>query len=85
VEDEQTKLLEDSKKVVLQQAFYMKRCLDGGKLMDALKHASNFLSELRTSLLSPQAYYELCITRSDPILNLFLEQRFFLLHFFIYL
>ena len=30
-------------------------------LMDALKHASTMLLELRTSLLSPRNYYELCI------------------------
>lgn len=29
--------------------------------MDALKHASNMLGELRTSMLSPKSYYELCI------------------------
>ena len=29
--------------------------------MDALKHASSMLGELRTSLLSPKSYYELCI------------------------
>lgn len=34
---------------------------DKGKLMDGLKHASNMLSELRTSMLSPKSYYELCI------------------------
>ena len=28
--------------------------------MDALKHASNMLGELRTSMLSPKSYYELC-------------------------
>jgi vacuolar protein sorting-associated protein 35 len=28
--------------------------------MDGLKHASNMLNELRTSLLSPKSYYELC-------------------------
>ena len=39
----------------------MKRCLDKSKLMDALKHASTMLGELRTSLLSPKSYYELCI------------------------
>lgn len=39
----------------------MKRCLDKSKLMDALKHASAMLAELRTSLLSPKSYYELCI------------------------
>lgn len=34
---------------------------DKNKLMDALKHASNKLGELRTSMLSPKSYYELCI------------------------
>lgn len=29
--------------------------------MDALKHTSNFLSELRSSSLSPKNYYQLCI------------------------
>ena len=28
--------------------------------MEALKHASNMLCELRTSMLSPKTYYELC-------------------------
>ena len=34
---------------------------DKSKLMDGLKHASNMLNELRTSMLSPKSYYELCI------------------------
>ena len=34
---------------------------DNNRLMDALKFASTMLSELRTSLLSPKSYYELCI------------------------
>lgn len=37
---------------------------DKSKLMDALKHASNMLGELRTSMLSPKSYYELCILYS---------------------
>ena len=42
---------------------------DKGKLMDGLKHASNMLGELRTSLLSPKSYYELCILcRLDDII-----------------
>jgi len=31
--------------------------------MDGLKHCSNMLAELRTSLLSPKYYYELCKCR----------------------
>ena len=40
---------------------------DKGKLMDGLKHASNMLSELRTSMLSPKSYYELCILNLTSI------------------
>lgn len=59
--EEQERLLEDAKGVVHVQATHMKRCLDKNKLMESLKHASNMLNELRTSLLSPKNYYELCI------------------------
>lgn len=59
--EEQEKLLDEALGVVKAQAFQMKRCLDKAKLMDALKHASAMLAELRTSLLSPKSYYELCI------------------------
>lgn len=59
--EEQEKLLDDALGNVKVQAFQMKRCLDKAKLMDALKHASAMLAELRTSLLSPKSYYELCI------------------------
>ncbi|EGI61622.1 Vacuolar protein sorting-associated protein 35 [Acromyrmex echinatior] len=50
--EEQEKLLEDAIGVVKVQAFQMKHCLDKSKLMDALKHASTMLGELRTSLLN---------------------------------
>lgn len=59
--EEQDKLLEEALAIVKSQAFQMKRCLDKNKLMDGLKHASTMLGELRTSLLSPKSYYELCI------------------------
>uniref|UniRef100_T1IAV5 Uncharacterized protein n=1 Tax=Rhodnius prolixus TaxID=13249 RepID=T1IAV5_RHOPR len=59
--DKQEKLLADALSIVKEQAFEMKLNLDKGKLMDALKQASIMLSELRTSLLSPKSYYELCI------------------------
>lgn len=59
--EEQEKLLEEAIGIVKTQAFQMKHCLDKSKLMDALKHASTMLGELRTSLLSPKSYYELCI------------------------
>ena len=44
--DDQEKLLEEALNIVKTQAYQMKRCLDKGKLMDGLKHASNMLSKL---------------------------------------
>lgn len=58
--DDQEKLLSDAIAVIRNQAFQMQRFLDKSRLMDALKCASNMLGELRTSLLSPKNYYELC-------------------------
>ncbi|XP_010122813.1 PREDICTED: vacuolar protein sorting-associated protein 35, partial [Chlamydotis macqueenii] len=56
----------------------MKRCLDKNKLMDALKHASNMLGELRTSMLSPKSYYELYMAISDELhyLEVYLTDEF---------
>jgi vacuolar protein sorting-associated protein 35 len=59
--EDQEKLLGEALGVVKSQALQMKMCLDRNKLMDGLKHASTMLGELRTSLLSPKSYYELCI------------------------
>eukprot|EP01102_Stenamoeba_stenopodia_P015762 TRINITY_DN5417_c0_g1_i1.p1 TRINITY_DN5417_c0_g1~~TRINITY_DN5417_c0_g1_i1.p1 ORF type:complete len:782 (-),score=196.58 TRINITY_DN5417_c0_g1_i1:138-2483(-) len=69
-EEEQRKLLEEAKKKVNVEAFYMKRCLDNNKLMDALKHASNLVGTLRTGLLSPKNYYDLYILAFDQLRHL---------------
>ncbi|XP_060807154.1 vacuolar protein sorting-associated protein 35 [Amyelois transitella] len=76
--EEQEKLLEEALNVVKVQAFQMKRCLDKSKLMDALKHASTMLGELRTSLLSPKSYYELYMAITDELrhLELYLLEEF---------
>ncbi|CAK0788591.1 unnamed protein product, partial [Prorocentrum cordatum] len=42
-----------------EQTFYMKRAIESDNVREALKHASNMICELRTSLLSPKNYYEL--------------------------
>eukprot|EP00039_Didymoeca_costata_P001204 m.50570 g.50570 ORF g.50570 m.50570 type:complete len:795 (-) comp10679_c1_seq1:122-2506(-) len=75
---DQDKLLEEALQVVKVQSFQMKRSLDGTKLMEGLKHASNMLGELRTSLLSPKAYYELYMAISDELrhLELYLVDEF---------
>uniref|UniRef100_A0A8V5GZM7 Vacuolar protein sorting-associated protein 35 n=1 Tax=Melopsittacus undulatus TaxID=13146 RepID=A0A8V5GZM7_MELUD len=76
--DEQEKLLDEAIQAVKVQSFQMKRCLDKNKLMDALKHASNMLGELRTSMLSPKSYYELYMAISDELhyLEVYLTDEF---------
>eukprot|EP00053_Salpingoeca_punica_P015548 m.143665 g.143665 ORF g.143665 m.143665 type:complete len:783 (+) comp16744_c0_seq1:183-2531(+) len=68
--DSQEKLLEEAQNIVKREAFNMKRSLDQSKLMDAIKHASTMLSELRTSLLSPKTYYELYMNVTDELRHL---------------
>jgi len=57
--DDQERLLDEATAVVKEQTFYMKRAIDSDNVREALKHASNMICELRTSLLSPKNYYEL--------------------------
>jgi vacuolar protein sorting-associated protein 35 len=56
---DQERLLDEALAVVKEQAFYMKRAIDNDNLREALKHSSNMICELRTSLLSPKQYYDL--------------------------
>ncbi|XP_055340914.1 vacuolar protein sorting-associated protein 35-like [Paramacrobiotus metropolitanus] len=68
--DEQEKLLEEILRIVKQEAFQMKRCIDKNRLMDALKHASTMLMELRTGSLTPKNYYELFMAVCDELSHL---------------
>lgn len=74
--EEQEKYLQEALGIVKAQAFQMKRNLDKNKLMDALKNASAMLGELRTSLLSPKSYYELCKTTNPPLIIHLIAQYF---------
>ncbi|KAH3666567.1 hypothetical protein WICMUC_005636 [Wickerhamomyces mucosus] len=66
--EEQNQLLQDSIKVIQRETNAMRKCLESkGRLMDALKHASNFLTELRASQLTPKQYYELYIIVYDSL------------------
>eukprot|EP00842_Homolaphlyctis_polyrhiza_P000883 jgi/Hompol1/1796/HPOL_004967-RA len=67
---DQGKALEEALGIVKAQAFHMNRCLDANKLMDALKHASTMLAELRTSALNPKYYYELYMAIFDELRHL---------------
>jgi len=57
--DDQDRLLDEASSVVKEQAYFMKRAIESDNLREALKHSSNLICELRTSLLSPKNYYEL--------------------------
>lgn len=59
--------LEQALIVVRQQAVLMQKCIQQRKLMDALKHASMMLTELRKPDLSPKQYYELYIMVFDAL------------------
>ncbi|KKA17545.1 Vacuolar sorting protein 35, partial [Rasamsonia emersonii CBS 393.64] len=69
--EDQGRLLEEALGVVRQQSHMMRKCLETpGKLMDALKCASTFISELRTSSLGPKQYYELYMAVFDALRHL---------------
>ncbi|CCJ31101.1 unnamed protein product [Pneumocystis jirovecii] len=51
--------LDDILTAIRSYTYQMRRCLDANRLMDALKHASTILSELRSDRLGPKQYYEL--------------------------
>lgn len=59
IEDEE-KWLAEGIAGIQHNAFYLHRALDSNNLREALKFSAQLLSELRTSRLSPQKYYELC-------------------------
>jgi vacuolar protein sorting-associated protein 35 len=65
--DDQEKYLEDARRVVKEQAYFMKKALDQANLRDALRFSSTMLSELRTTLLSPRTYYILFMQVFDEL------------------
>ncbi|KAL5248608.1 hypothetical protein ACHWQZ_G017700 [Mnemiopsis leidyi] len=78
MESEQAKYLEAAKEVVKREAFNMQRCLDKGQLMDGLRHATEMLNELRTSILMPKSYYELymMVTMELTHLTMYMSAEF---------
>lgn len=63
----QQKCLETSLANVSLQASHMRRCLDEGKLMDALRHCSLMLNDLRSGQLAPKSYYQLYMSVFDAL------------------
>ena len=56
---EKQRILADASKKVREEAFYMKRAIDGDDLKTALDHATDMLRELKSSTLNPKTYYEI--------------------------
>jgi vacuolar protein sorting-associated protein 35 len=71
-EQAQAKSLENAKKVVKEQAFYMKRSMDGDgdTLQLVLDHAIAMLKELQTNLLSPKSYYDVYMMVQEELRQL---------------
>jgi vacuolar protein sorting-associated protein 35 len=61
----------------------MKKALDNNNLREALKHASTMLCELRTSLLSPRNYYNLCKSHHLTLVMTIFDELGYLESFFI--
>lgn len=66
-QSELSSLLRGCLSTINHQSSLMKQCLGEGNLLQALKHCSNFLNELRTNKLSPKQYYELYILVFDSL------------------
>ncbi|BDA44236.1 probable vacuolar protein sorting-associated protein 35 [Coccomyxa sp. Obi] len=69
-QEEQVKWLQDASNSVKRNAFYMKRALDEDNLREALRYSAAMLVELRTSLLTPQKYFELYMQAFDELRHL---------------
>ncbi|KAL1190085.1 Vacuolar protein sorting-associated protein 35B [Cardamine amara subsp. amara] len=74
VEDED-KWLAEGIAGIQHNAFFMHRALDANNLREVLKYSVLMLSELRTSKLSPQKYYDLYMRAFDQLrqLEIFLQ------------
>ncbi|KAK9803789.1 hypothetical protein WJX73_008689 [Symbiochloris irregularis] len=68
--DEQAKWLQEAGTSVKRNAFYMKRALDDDNLREALRYSAAMLGELRTSLLTPQRYFELYMQAFNELQHL---------------
>lgn len=65
--NEQKSVLQSCINTIKSQSNLMKHDLNDNKLLPALKHCSNFLSELRTNSLTPKQYYEIYMLVFDSL------------------
>lgn len=67
MEEDQEKILEETKRAIKEQAFFMRQGIESIKLRDALKAASKMLDGLKTSALSPKNYYAIFVQIFDEM------------------
>ena len=66
--------LEEAKKGVREQAYFMKKALDSSNIKEALKHSSLMLEHLKVGDITPRDYYILFMSVFDELM--LLEQGF---------
>jgi hypothetical protein len=68
--EEQERWLSEAQANVKKYGYFMRKALDEDNLREALRFSAAMLGELRTSLLSPQRYYELYMRIFDELRDL---------------
>ena len=76
-EDEQEKYLDESLKIVKAQSYHIHQAIERNNCRSTLKETAHMLLELKSSLLTPNSYYQLysvCLDEMLTVLNFFKEE-----------
>ena len=76
-EDEQEKYLDESLKIVKAQSYHIHQAIERNNCRSVLKETAHMLLELKSSLLTPNSYYQLysvCLDEMLNVLNFFKEE-----------
>ena len=76
-EDEQEKYLDESLKIVKAQSYHIHQAIERNNCRSVLKETAHMLLELKSSLLTPNSYYQLysvCLDEMLTVLNFFKEE-----------
>ena len=77
LEEEQEKYLDESLKIVKAQSYHIHQAIDHNDCRSTLKETAHMLLELKSSLLTPNSYYQLysvCLDEMLTVLNFFKEE-----------
>mmetsp|Transcript_15309 Transcript_15309/g.13031 ORF Transcript_15309/g.13031 Transcript_15309/m.13031 type:complete len:275 (-) Transcript_15309:1830-2654(-) len=70
LEDDQERILEDAKRHIKEQAFYLRQAIESSRLREALKHSMLMLNQLKQDKLSPKNYYMIFMQIFDEMRSL---------------